>query len=67
MNVFHVFRSRPLSQQSYNHVVFQVRIQRAVQIPPSPPAQQPESEGEAAERDELLDGEPAAEQQSDWL
>lgn len=44
-----------------------VRIQRAVEIPSSPPAQQPESEGEAAERDELLDGRPAAEQQSDWL
>lgn len=53
------------------HLMFQVRIERSVGVPrPSPPPQpQPESdaEDEAAEQDELLDCNAAAEQQSDWL
>lgn len=45
-----------------------VRIQRAVEIPASPPARDPESDApaEPAERDELLDSVTAVEQ-SDWL
>lgn len=50
------------------HVMFQVRIQKVVETPSSPPAEDPESDAatEPAEQDELLDCVTTVEQ-SDWL